>query len=196
MSDGRVHYDLNKRQWYAVRDKLQKRGLWRYAEKGATKRLKTGQAEKRSADDDPDEGTSAATGAKRQSSKIMELNSASFVLVGHSTNTQEENTQFCNHASILIKGRWGAITHLETVNEVPYLIVKFERFNIGIQRLQQGLGDLACLLKIQRIPQGMEIPEVIQLVQLQETYNIPTILESELEEETTGPGIKRKRYQK
>lgn len=50
----------NKRQWYAIRSDLQKRGLWRYAEASTVKRARTG-GKKRAApptEEDPGEGTS------------------------------------------------------------------------------------------------------------------------------------------
>lgn len=53
----------NKRQWYAIRSDLQKRGLWRYAEASATKKVRVGgkkrPAPAEPAPDDPLEGTSS-----------------------------------------------------------------------------------------------------------------------------------------
>lgn len=50
----------NKRQWYAIRSDLERRGLWRYAEASATKKARVG-GKKRPAPppaEDPGEGTS------------------------------------------------------------------------------------------------------------------------------------------
>lgn len=54
----------NKRQWYAIRQDLQKRGLWRYAEAVGKKKVAAKRKAPEPAPDDPDEGTSEGTAAK------------------------------------------------------------------------------------------------------------------------------------
>lgn len=50
----------NKRQWYAIRSDLQKRGLWKYAEASAVKKARVGGKKRPAppAEEDPGEGTS------------------------------------------------------------------------------------------------------------------------------------------
>lgn len=202
--DGRVRYDLNKKQWYTVRDKLTKRGLWKYTQEG-TKKRKTAETSKRSAEDDPLEGTSKQY---RQTCKYPQMDQcAAFVLTGNcSCDTPDETKEFLTHASIIIRGRWSATTSLQTATYIPkghetqkilhVLIVNFDRYNIGTQRFIQGLGDLACLLNIQRVPPGMSPEEACTLVQLQEMYNIPNTLESEPDTAEHGSKPKQKRFLK
>lgn len=60
---GRARFDWDKKQWYAVRDSLKRRGLWRY---GESKRRKVA-APKRPASDDPGEGPSDQPPTKQPS---------------------------------------------------------------------------------------------------------------------------------
>lgn len=59
----------HRRQWYAIRQDLKRKGLWRYAEAATTKKARTGGTKRKADPNDPDEGTSAGTGSEAPPAK-------------------------------------------------------------------------------------------------------------------------------
>lgn len=118
-------------------------------------------------------------------------NPTKFILTGNGQGTLEETIGWLRDANLLIRGRW-SVDSISTQEPIPYLTVTFTKYQIGLKRFKEGLGDLQWMLNIQKIPESLTNEETLQFIHLLQKYNVQLTQESGSDEQQTGYGYGQK----